>query len=163
METKTHWKKVFNKDYLGSHDLDNGKDLVATIDHVEVRVVKDSTGKDGNCNVAVLKGDIKPMILNVTNCKTVRKFAGSSYIEDWNNIPVIICTKEVRAFGEDVEALRIRDRQPKIDKPKLTPDHEKWEAAVDYLRKDGSTMDKILSAWEVSEADQELLKEAALI
>ena len=46
MTTKTHWKKVFNKDYLGSHDLDE-KDLKAVIDHCEVRVVKDSSGKDG--------------------------------------------------------------------------------------------------------------------
>ncbi|KKL04806.1 hypothetical protein LCGC14_2612330, partial [marine sediment metagenome] len=49
-KTKTHWKKVFNKDYLGSHDLDDGKDLVVEIDRVEVRTVKDSTGKDGKCN-----------------------------------------------------------------------------------------------------------------
>ncbi len=35
--TKTHWKKAFDKNYLGSHDLDNGKDLVATIDHIEVQ------------------------------------------------------------------------------------------------------------------------------
>ena len=162
METKTHWKKVFNKDYLGSQDLDQGKDLVATIDHVEVRAVKDSTGKDGNCNVAVFKEGIKPMILNVTNCKTVKKFAGSNYIEDWNNIQVIICIKEVKAFGEEVEALRIRERQPKIDKPKLTPEHPKWGAAVDYLKKDGSTMDKILNGWEVSQENQQLLQEAGL-
>jgi len=23
--TKTHWKKTFNKDYLGAHDLDDGQ------------------------------------------------------------------------------------------------------------------------------------------
>ena len=32
--TKTHWKKVFNSDYLGSCDLEDGKDLKAIIKSV---------------------------------------------------------------------------------------------------------------------------------
>ena len=160
--TKTHWKKVFNKDYLGSHDLDDGKDQVAEIDHVEIRVVKDSSGKDGNCNVAVFKGNVKPMILNVTNCKIIKKFACSNYIEEWGNIPVTIYSKEIRAFGEDVEALRIREKQPNVQKPELTPEHEKWNDAVAYLNKEGTTIDNIKKRYSISDANVDKLLEAAI-
>ena len=161
-ELKTHWKKVFNKDYLGSHDLDEGKDLVATIDHIEIREVKDTSGKAGKCNVAVFTTQIKPMILNVTNCKTIKKFSGSNYIEDWKNIPVTICSKEVQAFGESVEALRIRDKQPNMEKPELNPDHQAWGKAVEHLKKPNSTIGDILKRYKVSDANQAKLQEAAI-
>ena len=156
-ELKTHWKKVFNKDYLGSHDLDEGKDLVATIDHIEIREVKDTSGKAGKCNVAVFTTQIKPMILNVTNCKTIKKFSGSNYIEDWKNIPVTICSKEVQAFGESVEALRIRDKQPNQEKIELTPEHDMWGKAIEYLSKPNNAMSGILKRYKVSEENQQKL------
>jgi hypothetical protein len=159
---KTHWKKAFNKDYLGSHDLDEGKDLSVVIDRIEVRKVKNNQGEEASKNIAILKGQYKPMILNVTNCKTIKKFSGSNYIEDWNDIPIIIYVARVNAFGEEVEALRIRDRQPVITKPKLTPDHEKWPAAIDYLKKDGNSMSGILNGWDVSPEDQTKLQEGAI-
>jgi len=160
--TKTHWKKAFNKDYLGSHDLDEGKDLVATIDRIEVRKVKNNQGEEASKNVAILKGKLKPMILNVTNCKTIKKFSGSNYIEDWSDIPVTIYIARVTAFGEEVEALRIRDRQPNVEKAKLTPSHARWDDAVAYLKKEGATMEGILKGWDVSPEDQNKLQEEAI-
>jgi len=159
--SKTHWKKAFNRDYLGAHDLDEGKDLVAVIDHVEVREVTDASGKQ-NCNVAVFTTKIKPMILNVTNCKVIKKFATSNYIEDWKNIPVQIYSKDVKAFGEVVEALRIREKQPNTEKPELAPGHEMWDKAVKHLMKPNSTINDVLKRYKVSEANRQKLQEEAL-
>jgi hypothetical protein len=159
---KTHWKKAFDKNFLGSHDLDEGKDLVAVIDHIEVRKVKNNQGEEASKNVAVFKGKIKPMILNVTNCKIIKRFSGSNYIEDWGDIPVTIYIKNVTAFGEEVEALRIREKQPIMEKPKLTPMHPSWPKAVDYLRGDGNTLQKILESWEMTEEDIEKIQEEAI-
>jgi len=161
-ESKTHWKKVFNKDYLGSHDLDEGKDLVAIIDHVEVKEVKDPQGKAGKCNVAIFTTKVKPMILNVTNCKVIKNFSGSNYIEDWKNLPVTIYSKEVQAFGESVEALRIREKQPSLEKPELTPDHPMWAKAVEHLSKPNSTTEDILKRYKVTVANLQKLQEEAI-
>ncbi len=152
-KTKTHWKKCFNKDYLGSHDLDNGKDLVATIDHIEVRKVKNNQGEESGKNVAIFKGKVKPMILNVTNCKTIKAFSGSNYIEEWAGIPVTIYIENVTAFGEEVEALRIRKKQPVIEKPKLIPSHPSWAKAVEYLKIEGHNIDGILQNWAMTQED----------
>ncbi len=159
--TKTHWKKVFNKDYLGSHDLDE-KDLKAIIHHVEVRAVKDSSGKEGKCNVAVFEGNIKPMILNVTNCKIIKRFSGTNYIEQWSNIPVTIYSKQIKAFGEETEGLRIREKQPVMKKESLTPDHPRWGEAIKYLGQPDSVIDNILKQYEVTEDNLSKLQEAAL-
>ena len=68
MKTKTHWKKVFNSDYLGSCDLEDGKDLKAVIKSVEVRKVKNTDGKEQERNVAIFTDlKLKPMILKRFN------------------------------------------------------------------------------------------------
>lgn len=158
---KTHWKKAFNKDYLGSHDLDE-KDLVAVIDHVEVREVQDTSGGKEKRNVAIFKGNVKPMVLNVTNCKVVKTFATSNYIEDWKDIPVTIYSKDVKAFGEIVEALRIREKQPVTEKPELTPNHQAWPKAIEYLSREGSTMDEVLKRYRLTDDNKAKLQEAAI-
>jgi len=162
---KTHWKKVFNSDYLGSCDLEDGKDLKAIIKSVVIQEVKGSDGKKQNCNVAnFINPKIKPMILNVTNCKTVKKFAGSPYINDWNNIPVQIYIKDdIKAFGEITEGLRIRPTQPTIEKPELIPTHPAWENAIAYLSKNGNTIESIKSKYILSPENEVKLKEAVLL
>jgi hypothetical protein len=161
METKTHWKKVFDSDYLGSCDLEDGKDLRAVIKSVTVKEVKGTDGKAQERNVATFTdAKIKPMILNATNCKIVKKFAKSVFINDWNNIPVQIYVKDdIRAFGDVTEGLRIREIQPTAVKPKLTRNMPAWSNVVQYVR-DGKPLSDIEKKYDISEVKDEILKEA---
>ena len=162
METKkTHWKKVFNSDYLGSCDLDDGKDLKAIIKSVSVRKVKNTDGKEQERNVATfIDPKLKPMILNATNCKIVKKFAGSPFINDWNNVAIQIYVKDdIRAFGDITEGLRIREAQPVMSKPKLTRDMPAWFNVVSYV-KSGKPISDIEKKYDISAVKDEILKEA---
>jgi len=163
METKTHWKKVFNSEYLGSCDLEDGKDLKAIVKNVVVKKVKNTDGKEQERNVAFFTdAKLKPMVLNATNCKVMKKFAKSPFINDWNNITIQIYVKDdIRAFGDITEGLRIRDIQPKLDKPKLTPNSPAWNNAITFLQGAG-TMQNIKTKYDISVADEELLKNAVL-
>jgi len=159
---KTHWKKTFNKDYLGAHDLEENKDIKVVIDYVVVKGIKDPQGNSSNCNVAYFKDKTKPMILNVTACKQIKKFSGSNYIEDWKNIPIQIYVREVKAFGEVVEALRIREQQPQTEKEKLNPNSDKWPKVVDRLKDKG--IDGLTIAqkyYDITPENIEVLKNAA--
>lgn len=160
---KTHWKKVFNSDYLGSCDLEDGKDLKAVIKSVTVKNVKGTDGKEQERNVATFTDSaLKPMILNATNCKLMKKFAKSVYINDWNNIPVQIYVKDdIKAFGEVTEGLRLRPTQPVMSKPKLTPDIPAWGKAIEFLKGTG-TIDAIKMRYEISKEHEETLKAAVL-
>jgi hypothetical protein len=161
---KIHWKKVFDSSYLGSCDLEDGKDLKAVIKSVSIQEVKGTEGKKQNCNVAVFTDPkIKPMILNATNCKVVKKFTGTPFINDWNNVPVQIYVKDdIKAFGELTEGLRIRPTQPVMNKPKLTPDIPAWVKAIEYLKKPDGTIDGIKKRYELSPENEELLKQSVL-
>lgn len=158
---KIHWKKVFNSDYLGSCDLEDGKDLKVNIKEVLVKKVKNTDGKEQERNVAYFTDpNVKPMILNATNCKIVKKFARSPYINDWRNVAIQIYIKDdIRAFGDVTEGLRIREIQPVITKPKLTRDMPAWSNAIQAL-KDKKPLSVIEARYDISECKDELLKES---
>ena len=162
-KNKTHWRKVFDSDYLGSCDLEDGKDLRAIIKTVSVRKVKNTDGKEQERNVATFTdAKLKPMILNATNCKVVKKFAKSPYINDWNNIAVQIYVKDdIRAFGDITEGLRIREIQPSISKPKLTRDMPAWPNAIGYV-KSGKPIADIEKKYDISGVKDEIMKEVAV-
>jgi hypothetical protein len=112
--SQTHWKKLHNPDFLGAYSLDPGKDLIATIKTVRNEQVTGADGKKEECIVArFYEATIKPMILNSTNCKTIQKLYKTPFIEEWDGRKIQIFVDVVSAFGEKVEALRIRPSIPK--------------------------------------------------
>lgn len=113
MENMTHWKKTMNPDYLGSYAFQPGEEKVVTIDSVQTETITGAEGKREDCLVAHFTDQtIKPMILNATNCKAVVKLNGSPYLENWHGTELILCVQNVKAFGEIVEAVRIRPVKP---------------------------------------------------
>lgn len=161
METRTHWKKVFNSDYLGSCDLEEGKDLKAIIKNVSVKKVKNTDGKEQERNVATFTDPkLKPMVLNATNCRIVKKFAKSPYINDWVNIPVQIYVKsDIKAFGDVTEGLRIRETQPVMSKPKLNRSMPAWAKAIEGLKNKSKSIADIERVYDLEGVKDELLRE----
>lgn len=114
--SKTHWKKMNNPDYLGAYVLEPGEDLVLTIASAgEETYVGNAGKKETGLLVHFKEKEYKPMICNATNAKTISKVVGSPYIEDWAGEKIQLFASEVNAFGEMVEALRIRPFKPKSE------------------------------------------------
>lgn len=111
MGTKTHWKKWTNPDYLGSYAFQPGEEKVVTIKEVKREIVQNQQGKE-ECTVAHFVEDVKPLILNTTNCKTISKVWGTPYIEDWAGHRITLKVKKVSAFGEMVDAVRVSQDRP---------------------------------------------------
>jgi hypothetical protein len=119
---KTHWKKTMNPNYLGAYALEPNEDLVVEITEVKTESVMNADGRNEECLVAHLK-DQKPLIVNKTNAKVIAKVAGSNYIEDWKGKQIALYISNVKAFGELVEAIRVRTVPPKAkSKRKLSDD-----------------------------------------
>lgn len=112
MSSKTHWKKLVNPDYLGAYSIEDGQDLILTIAKVENKMVVGADGKKEECMVCSFTDSPKPMILNSTNAKMIAKLLKTPYIEDWAGHKIQIGVESVKAFGEVVEALRVRKFLP---------------------------------------------------
>lgn len=114
----THWKKLTNPNYLGAYSIENGQDLILTIKYVQEEKVIGPDGKKDDCVVCHFSENVKPMILNATNMKTITKLYKTPYIEEWTGKKIQIGIEKVKAFGDVVEALRVRNIIPKIEPEK---------------------------------------------
>ena len=116
--TKTHWKKLHNPDYLGSWALQPGQDIVVTIRSAAEETVTGADGKKEDCMVMrFVENDAKPMIVNSTNAKMIQKVLKTPYIEDWAGRKIQLYVESVKAFGDVVDAIRVRPYLPKVTEP----------------------------------------------
>lgn len=157
--TNTHWKKLTNPNYLGSYSLEPGKDLTVTIVSVQKELVTGVGGEKEECIVATL-ADQKPLILNKTNCKTIEKLFDTPYIEQWKNKKITLYTAKVQAFGEVVDALRIR-KQTSDDREELTPSNPRWSGAVQALVDGKCDMALIKKNFRITPENIKKLEEAS--
>ena len=113
MEQLTHWKKLTNPDYLGAYAFDEGQDLIVTIKSVENKLVTSPDGKSETNPVMSFIENIKPLVLNSTNSKTISKILKTPYIEEWIGRKIqLYVQKNVKAFGDVVDAVRVRPFLP---------------------------------------------------
>lgn len=156
---KTHWKKATNPKYIGAYELMTGDtpiDLTVTIEKVVREGVKGADGKEEQCTVAYLKGQ-KPFILNKTNLKSIEKIHKTPYLEDWEGKQIVLFVKNIKAFGEWVDALRVKAPKPK---PTLKADTDLFLQCVSGL-KSGYTLAQIQAKYVVSESVKTKLLEDA--
>jgi hypothetical protein len=154
--TKTHWKQLTNPNYIGAYSLESGKDLTVQIIKVTKEIVKGEGGKQDECTIATLK-DQKPMILNVTNCKTITKLFETPYIEEWAGKKITLFKAYTKLKGEDVECLRIRDKKPEQTKPILSPSNPNWAKAIQAVKSGSYTIESLKQKYEISEENKELI------
>ena len=169
MSEKTHWKKQFNYDYLGSYSLPAGKDVVLTIRSTRKEQVIGASGKKEECFVCdfIEQGTadwIKPMILNRTNCKAITKLYNTPYIEEWSGRKIQIGIASVNAFGDTVDALRIRNIDPgkAAPRPELKPGTAQWKSVIGWLARPGNTIAKIEETYSLSDINRQLLMDESI-
>lgn len=114
MEQQTHWKKLKNNDYLGAYILEPNKDMIVTIKDVKKGEIVGEDGKKSEGTLLYFKEQSKPMILNTTNAKAISTIYDTPYVENWIGKQVQLYSMKIRAFGENLEALRIRKWIPCI-------------------------------------------------
>lgn len=135
MSDKTHYRRVFKSDHLGIADLEDyqeaGSNLQFEISHVKQEIGVSVAGRKGNHNIAYFKEQIKPLVLNATNAKTIKSFCNNSpFVEDWNNIRVqLYIDPHVKMKGEIVGGVRIHPNQPQ-SKATLQIDTPAFDRAV---------------------------------
>ena len=155
-QTKTHWKRLVNPDYIGAYALNPDEDLTVTIDYVQREQVMGADGKKEECTVAHLKGH-KPLILNITNSKSINKLYGP-YIEDWAGKKITLYASTTKAFGDIVECLRIRPTVARPAKQRISADRLK--KAIASIVAGDYTTEKLRAQFDLTEAQEREVAEA---
>jgi len=123
METKTHIDKLRNPNYLGGWDLMDAEgktiDKIVTIKQIKNESVFNQKSQIEEQVITLLFEECKPIILNATNRKTLKKVTETEYIEDMIGKKITLTTKRIKAFGEFHDAIRIATTKPSdvVSKP----------------------------------------------
>lgn len=142
---KTHIDKLRNPNYLGGWDLqdENGKtnDIIVTIKEVKSEFVFNQKAQMEEPVLTVFFNECKPIILNATNRKTLKKVTDTSYIEEMTGKRIQLTTKRIKAFGEFHDAIRIVSSVPTVVE-KI--DIEKCKATLNNSKK----LSELIINWE---------------
>lgn len=144
--SKTHWKKFHNPDYLGAYAFEPNERKVLTIASAKQETVIGASARKEECLVVHFQENEKPLIANVTNSKAISKVAGSSYIEDWTGVKIELFITQVSAFGETVDAVRVKQTPPVLTKPVLSDIDKAAQAVIN-----GTTRELIEKHYTVTE------------
>lgn len=109
---QTHWKSMTNPNYLGVYSLPEGRDIILTIKSVGQELVMGADGSKEQCVVMHFHESVKPFICNKTNLKQITKLLKTPYVEQWSGHKIQIGSEKVKAFGDVVDALRVRSKLP---------------------------------------------------
>lgn len=110
--SQTHWKAMTNPNYLGVYSLPEGRDVILTIKSVGQEMVMGADGSKEQCVVMHFQEPVKPFICNKTNLKQITKLLKTPYVEQWTGHRIQIGSEKVKAFGDVVDALRVRSKLP---------------------------------------------------
>lgn len=132
-----HWKNFLDKDYLGSHNLEPGEEMLLTIEKfVGEEEVKTDKGTEIK-PVLYFKEDGPKMIMNITNGNTITALYGS-HPDGWKGKSIQVYTAKIKAFGKEQNALRVRDFTPVRD-----VDTDKHKKALSTAK----TLDALKKKW----------------
>lgn len=159
---KTHYRKAFNSPYLSSADITEPINL--TISHVKLRGDETKKTKDFFNTAYFIEKEIragerlKPMILNATNSRVMANISNSAFIDDWNNIVVVVFVDKNVRFGRNtVEGLRLG---PAPNRPLIIKggNSTMWDRAVMAYKRDGN-FNQVLKHADISPECQQMIIE----
>ena len=162
----TPWQKFFDKEYLGSHNFDDGENKTVTIKTASLRKVTKPGGKSDDCLVVEFdtedgKEPVKLMVVNVTNSKAIQKVSGSRFIENWSGTKITLYVDHsVKFAGKTVDGIRVKTDAMKPQKEHLTAESPGWDKCVAAIA-GGYTVADIRRKYNVSESVGKALVEAA--
>ena len=121
----THWKKYFDYRYISAEELD-GKEIVLTIAGVETGEVYSPTARAKEKKATLkFKETEKQIVLNATNARMISTVLGSPQVETWVGKKITLYPVAIQAFGQNVEAIRIK--KAKQDQPEVKPELKQIE------------------------------------
>lgn len=158
---KTHWKKNCDSNFISGEDLKSGlkglrSEMIVCIEKFNDSETFDQK-KQAKLTISALylkevngKSLYKPVILNKTNAKFFVKETGSEYMEDWLNVPVLLCAVPDSRHGYVV-------RFKKYVLPVLVKDSDNFKACYDAIHKNNFTIDQVRKKYQVSSELEKLL------
>lgn len=117
----THYRQLYDRDYLGSWDLPENGDKVFTIERCVGGELTGNGGKKNKKPLISFVGNDKKLVCNVTNAKAIAGMYGS-HVEKWagKRITLYVSTTRDPSTGGEIPCIRVRPQAPQDDGAKVS-------------------------------------------
>ena len=103
-----HWEALFDKKYLRWFHL-QGQEVVVEIEKVERGVEMTLPGgKKARKPIVHFKGKDKPLVLNVTHCKSIAEIHGKE-VSSWKGKKVLLYPTKTQMYDNDLKKMVERE------------------------------------------------------
>lgn len=116
-EKYQHWRDCTDLTHLRAESFTPKEKKVLTIKSIVKEQVKNNQGAISERPVAYFYEDVLPMVLNVTNCKTIEDLYGTGNIYEWTGKKIQVFATKTKVGGETVPCLRIEKIIPTTSEP----------------------------------------------
>lgn len=109
----THFQQLYDRDYLGSWDLPEDRDVVVTISGVKGGELVANGGRKNKKPIISFEGKDKKFVCNKTNAKAIAGMYGN-HVEKWagKKIALYVSTTRDPSTGGDIPCIRVRPQVP---------------------------------------------------
>jgi hypothetical protein len=109
----THFQQFYDRDYLGSFDLPEDKDIVVTIEDVKGGELVGTGGRKSKKPIISFVGKEKKFVCNKPNSKTIAALYGN-HVEKWAGKKIALYVGQTRdpSTGGEIACIRIRPQAP---------------------------------------------------
>lgn len=109
----TDFRSLYDREYIGHFDLPEGADMDLTIKKVAGGELTAIGGRKSKKPIVHFMEDVKPLICNKTNGKTIANLYGNM-VEGWTGKRITLCVSTTRSpdGGGDVQCIRVRPKAP---------------------------------------------------
>ena len=107
----THFKLLFEHDYVGAWDLE-GDEKTVVIERISIEELKSVDGQTKRKPVVSFKGAKRKLILNKTNATVIADLYGPD-ADKWIGKAVTLIPTTTSAFGKVVECVRVKPERPR--------------------------------------------------
>jgi hypothetical protein len=109
----THYRQLYDRDYLGAWDLPENKDVAVTIEKAVGGELTGNGGKKAKKPIISFVGKEKKFVCNVTNAKAIAGLYGN-HVEKWagKRIALYVSTTRDPSTGGDIPCIRVRPQAP---------------------------------------------------
>jgi hypothetical protein len=115
-----HWRNLTDMQHLRAECFAPKERKVLTIKEIRRDQVTSNNGEVEEKPVAVFEENVLPMVLNVTNCKTIEKLYGTGNIYEWIGKKIQVFATTTKVAGQSVPCLRIENTIPETNKIQYT-------------------------------------------
>jgi hypothetical protein len=91
------------------------------------------------------------MIMNATNSKMLTNLSGSPYVEKWIGTSFKLVVVKIKAFGEFIDALRIKSEKITKVLPELVLNSPNFDKVKEAIQSGKFTIEQVESKYKISQ------------